>query len=98
MRAIQPYLSEELGVPILIENRPGGNTQIGAGEFMRRSADGYTFFQFNQPQLSWTILSQKAPYHIEDFYCINAFHKTPSALCTLEDSPYNTLDDLIKAA
>jgi putative tricarboxylic transport membrane protein len=95
LRAIQPFLSKELGVPVLIENRPGAKTQVGANEFMRKPDDGYTFFQFNQPQLSWTILAQKATYKIEDFCAINAFHKNPSAICVLDDSPYNSFKDFI---
>jgi len=45
IRAIEPFLSKELGVKVVIENRAGANSQIGATEFMRRPDDGYTFFQ-----------------------------------------------------
>lgn len=41
-RIIAPYLKEELGVPIVIQNRPGANTAIGAAQVGRASTDGYT--------------------------------------------------------
>ena len=98
IRAIEPFLSKELGLKIVIENRPGANSQIGATEFMRRPDDGYTFFQCNQPHISWTILTQDPQYKIEDFYGINAFHITPSLIAVLPDSPYNSIEDLIEDA
>jgi tripartite-type tricarboxylate transporter receptor subunit TctC len=97
-RALQPYLSQELGVNILIESRPGGNTQVGATEFLRRPADGYTFFNLNQHSTSATIHAQKAPYKIEDFAMINVFENPPQILCVEENSPYRTLEDLVDAA
>jgi tripartite-type tricarboxylate transporter receptor subunit TctC len=97
-RALQPFLSKELGVPIVLESRPGGNTQVGATEFMRRPADGYTFFNANQHSLSATIHSQGAPYKIEDFATITVFENPPQIICVDGKSPYRTLEDMIEAA
>jgi len=43
-RMIAPRMSEALGQPVLIENKPGGSGQIGALEVMRAPADGHTIF------------------------------------------------------
>ena len=44
-RRITPKLSELLGQPVIVENRPGANSMIGAREASRAPADGYTLYQ-----------------------------------------------------
>src|SRR3954470_16349085 len=44
-RRITPKLSEALGQPIVVENRPGANSMIGAREGARSAPDGYTLYQ-----------------------------------------------------
>src|SRR5512134_371101 len=44
-RRITPKLSELLGQPVIVENRPGANSMIAAREAARAPADGYTLFQ-----------------------------------------------------
>jgi len=41
-RLIAPWLSEHLGQPFVIENRPGAGTNIGIEAVVRAPADGYT--------------------------------------------------------
>lgn len=44
-RRVAPKLGEALGQAIVIENRPGANSMIGAREAVRAAPDGYTVFQ-----------------------------------------------------
>lgn len=41
-RTIGQQLSPQIGQPVVIENKPGGNTAIAASEVARAPADGYT--------------------------------------------------------
>src|SRR5262244_656938 len=41
-RVIGQKMSESFGVPVIIDNRPGGNTIIGAQAVARAAPDGYT--------------------------------------------------------
>jgi tripartite-type tricarboxylate transporter receptor subunit TctC len=42
-RVVGPKLSERLGQPVIIENRAGGNSNIGHEAVARSAPDGYTF-------------------------------------------------------
>lgn len=44
MRLLQPKMAEHLGVPVVVENRPGAGGAIGAGVVAASPADGTTLF------------------------------------------------------
>ncbi len=59
--------------------------------------DGYTIIGINLPHI---IIQppRGARYKTEDIAAVYLFHYTPNALIVAEDSPYETLDDLVKDA
>src|SRR5262249_29398570 len=48
-RLIGQWLSERLGQPFFIENRPGSGTNIGTEVVVRASPDGYTLLIVSSP-------------------------------------------------
>src|SRR5262245_16094552 len=48
-RLMGQWLSERLGQPFIIENRPGAGTNIGTEAVVRAPADGYTLLLASPP-------------------------------------------------
>src|SRR5262249_23925523 len=48
-RLMGQWLSERLGQPFVIENRPGAGTNIGTEAVVRAPADGYTLLLVSPP-------------------------------------------------
>lgn len=95
-RRLADYWGEELGVPFVVENRTGAGGLIGFTYFMERPADGHTILVGVDPYLSIAIL-REAGFTMEDFAFINVQQFDPSGIIVREDSPYQTIDDLIDA-
>jgi len=95
-RTTMPFVEEELGVSIVIENVEGAGSQVGLQQALRADADGYTFMQLNQVNTSMSILLQDAPYEVEDFAVLNMQHHDPVQVIVMEDSPHENMVDLIE--
>jgi tripartite-type tricarboxylate transporter receptor subunit TctC len=93
-------LSRELGVPVVIDNRPGGNGVIGTEAGARSAPDGYT----------WTVLSvtngalntytvRRLPYDpLRDFVSIGYVADNPYVLAVKHDHPARDLRGLLDMA
>lgn len=66
-RTLARRLSEDMGQPFVVDNRPGAAATIGA-EFVARSApDGYTLLLGGPELLLSPLLNPKLPYQRKDF-------------------------------
>jgi tripartite-type tricarboxylate transporter receptor subunit TctC len=62
-RLIGPLLGEALGQPVVVENRPGAGSTIGAGHVAAAAPDGYTLLMSNSSPMSISpSLMQKPTY------------------------------------
>jgi tripartite-type tricarboxylate transporter receptor subunit TctC len=61
-RAIAPAWGEALGVPVVVENRPGGGQIIGTDAVAKAKPDGYTLLAAGVPIAFNTALGRKLPY------------------------------------
>jgi tripartite-type tricarboxylate transporter receptor subunit TctC len=56
------YLSRQLGVPVVADNRPGGNGAIGMEAVLRSPADGYTILHASASHVVVLPLMQRLPF------------------------------------
>lgn len=98
MRATAPTWSETLGTEFVVENYPGGSTQVGGEQLYDSEPDGYTIAMWNMPQMQATWLFQDAPYDQEDFDYIGTHHHDPTMWFAPPDVPYDDMSEFIEYA
>jgi len=98
-RIVSQRLSEQMGVPVVVENRPGAGTVIGTEVVAKSAADGYTLMT-SSPELSINpSLHAKLPYDtLKDFVAISQLTTGQYFLSTHPSVPVKTVKDLIALA
>jgi tripartite-type tricarboxylate transporter receptor subunit TctC len=98
-RAFQPAFEKELGQKLLIENIPGGSTKVGTMELIKAKPDGYTLLFSNECWIGRYYLNVYDTKVWEQMVPISSIVSEPLAIVEVKsDSPYKTMDDLLKAA
>lgn len=98
-RIVSQKLSEQMGVPVVVENRPGAGTLIGTEVVAKSAADGYTLMT-SSPELSINpSLQAKLPYDtLKDFVAISQLTTGQYFLSTHPSVPVKNVRDLIALA
>jgi tripartite-type tricarboxylate transporter receptor subunit TctC len=97
-RLIGEKLSEAFGRPVVIDNRPGGNTVIGADAVAKATPDGYTVLLAGNSQLVLALLG-KPPYDFfRDFAPVSIIAKTNYILVATPSLPVHNLQEFIAYA
>jgi tripartite-type tricarboxylate transporter receptor subunit TctC len=98
-RVLGERIGQELGVPTVVENRPGGSTIVGSQSVARARPDGQTLLLV-QPINIVSLLLQEAPpvSMTRDFAPIMRAGSIPMAVAVHASSPIRALDDLAAAA
>jgi len=99
-RMIGQKMSEDWGQPVVIENRPGANTVLGAQQVAKAAPDGYTLLMAIDSTLSMNqYLYSTPPYDpFTDFAPITLTAKTMQLLIVNAASDVKTVKDLISRA
>jgi tripartite-type tricarboxylate transporter receptor subunit TctC len=98
-RTIGQALTEELGQPFVIENRPGANTLVAAKAAADAPADGYTLMMGTDATLSINPhLYRRLPYNADDFVGITQSVSQRSHLFINADVPVHSVREFIAYA
>ncbi len=99
-RTVAEVVSKDLGQTIVIDSRPGANGAIGSGIVAKAAPDGYTLLFTAQSTYSLNPnLMKDLPYdQIKDFIPVAAISDSPWYLTVGADSPFKTVDDIVKFA
>lgn len=99
VRALEPYLAEELGAEVVVENVVGAGGQIGLTELANSSPDGTTIGLTNLPSsLAYLNPDKQAPYDGSDFDPLGTINRFQWLLATSADKEWELLEDFIAAA
>jgi len=98
-RTMGPPLSHGLGQGVVVDNRPGGNTVIGAEIVFRAPADGHTLLLMAQSYTVNSIVRSKLPYDtFKDFTGITRLASNPLVISVHPSVPARTLKELVALA
>jgi tripartite-type tricarboxylate transporter receptor subunit TctC len=98
-RLIGQWLSERLGQPVVIENRPGGGGNIGTEAVVRAPADGYTLLLVGVPNAINATLYQKLNFNfIRDIAPIAGIDREPQVMVVNPSVPAKTVPEFIAYA
>ncbi len=98
-RMVGAKLAESWGQPVVVENRPGANGNIGAELVARSAPDGYTLMLTDVGNLSISPSLYKLPFDvISDFAPVTIVSYSPHMLLTHPSVPVKTVKELIALA
>ena len=100
MRALAQQMSVQMGVPFIIDNKPGGSYVIGTTELVRSPADGYTLAYGNVVSLATNrALISSVPYDIDkDLTLISNAVKVVNLMIVNNNLPVKNVRELISYA
>ncbi|WP_236844426.1 tripartite tricarboxylate transporter substrate binding protein [Bordetella sp. 15P40C-2] len=98
-RTIAKKVSEDLGQPIVVQNRPGANSNIGAVSVLRAGSDGYTLYVGSGANAINRTLYSNPGYDIaKDFSAVALFGTVSNLLVVNPDLPVRTVGEYIEYA
>jgi tripartite-type tricarboxylate transporter receptor subunit TctC len=97
-RFVAKVLSEKVGQPIVIENKPGAGGIVGAEAVAQAKPDGYTMLYASQSQMAtFPHLYKKLSYKpLESFVAVNGMGDSSLLLVVNANSPYKTLEEFVE--
>ena len=94
-RLVGTRLGEAWGQTVLVENRPGGSTMIGAEVVARATPDGYTMLMATAAFPANFSLFRKVPYKLADFAPVSNVAESPNVLAVHPSVPAKNVKELI---
>ncbi|HZR03306.1 MAG TPA: tripartite tricarboxylate transporter substrate binding protein, partial [Burkholderiales bacterium] len=98
-RTFAPEFSKALGQPVIIDNKAGAATTIGASYVVKSPPDGYTVLLATSSTLSVLPSVQAMPFDpVKDLMPVAAYARTPMMVLVSAESPYKSLAEFVSAA
>ncbi len=95
-RALASGAEKLLGVPVMVENKPGGNSTVCAALLAAKKPDGYTLAAMSAGVITSMPLLYKIPYDpFNSFTEILQYSRWIGGICVLSESPIKTIQQFI---
>lgn len=97
-RFVAKVLSEKLGQPVIVDNKPGAGGIVGAEAVAQAKPDGYTMLYASQSQMStFPHLYKKLSFKpLESFVPVNGMGDSSLLLVVNAAAPYKTLEEFVE--
>jgi putative tricarboxylic transport membrane protein len=96
-RGMGPFLSKELGVNVIIENRPGGDSTVGTIAHLKNDPDDGSFWLLSSSPMFEVNSIRGAPYKLGDFDYLAVIHWDSYGIFVRKESPFKTLEQFLDA-
>ena len=98
-RLIGQWLSERLGQPFIVENRPGAATNIAAEAVVKSAPDGYTLLLFGSSSTINATLYDKLPFNlVRDIAPVAGTNRVPYVMEVNPSVPAKSVPEFIAYA
>ena len=99
-RLVGQWLSERLGQPFIVENRPGAGSNLGAEAVVRAPPDGYTLLLVTLPTnaINATLYDNLAFDFVRDIVPVASLTRDPNVMLVTPSLPVTTIPDFIAYA
>ncbi|MDW3682793.1 tripartite tricarboxylate transporter substrate binding protein [Cupriavidus sp. CV2] len=98
-RIIAQRLGQEIGQPVVVENRPGGGGLVGIRYTKAEAADGYTLMSTGGTLSIQHALSRETGIDaMKDFVSVGSMVRSPAVVITGTGTEYKTMADVFKNA
>ena len=98
-RLVAQKMGEALGQPMVVENRAGANSNVGAEVVAKATPDGYTLYVYTIANTINATLYDKLGYDpAKDFELVGMIARIPNVLVVNPGLPVKTVADYVKLA
>jgi tripartite-type tricarboxylate transporter receptor subunit TctC len=97
-RIYAPIMSKELGVPVVVVNKPGAGGSLAADYVAKSKPDGYTLWETRFTAISERPFMFHVNYTIDDFTYILSHSDSSAALLVKKEAPWKNYKDFLEYA
>ena len=95
-RIVAQWLTENIGQPVIVENKAGGGNNIGTEYVVNAPADGYTMLLVNPANGINASLYKRLPFNfIRDIAPVAGIVRTPNVMVVTNGLPVKTVAEFI---
>ena len=97
-RIIQAKLTDQTGWNVIVENKPGGASAVGAAVAAKSAPDGLTWMVTFDSHILNHAFAANLPYKDSDLENIMLIGRTPQTIAAHPDRPYKTFREAVDDA
>jgi tripartite-type tricarboxylate transporter receptor subunit TctC len=98
-RSLGVLMAQDLGQPVIIDNKPGAGTIIGTDALAKSLPDGYTLVMATIAHAVNPSIHPKLPYSQDSSFApVMLVGRSPNVLVVRPDSPFKSVQDIVAAA